>query len=350
MSGTTTGNSELQPRQICAGLPVTNHETCDCIVDVLVSCRRSMALAALLVSCASHRPSGTAVNSATTAPASTGHAVPAGATKADRPVAKRDASSPSRPATKPDAEPLSLKASKEQLYQRACELGSALACNDLGVLVEADRKAAIPLFEKSCGLGLPRGCTNWAVLLMDDKSHHNRIVELLRGACDKKDGLACNRLGDWLYSLDDSQNKVSEIHRIYDRGCVLENWDACASSAWMLKAGLGTSPDPTLARDRFRLACDHERYHGCLGLGISLLEDNPRDQQRDYAVSLVEKSCDKSIAAACYYHGALLVSQDGTIPKSAHRQFERACQLGDERGCKLVPLDALPPSEDAEEQ
>jgi TPR repeat protein len=355
----------LQPCRIGAGLPVTNHETCDFIGSVLGCSGKSIVLAALLVCCASPRPpraagttaaGTTAANTAAAnttaanaAPAPVGHAAPLGNTKVENTGAKRDGNAPSKPASKPETSPLTLNASQEQLYQRACTLGSALACNDLGVLLEADRKAAIPIFDKACELGLPRGCTNLAVLLMDDTSQHRRITELLRRSCDKKDGLACSKLGDWIYSSDDTHDKLREAYRVYDRGCTLEDWDACGSSAWMLKSGVGISPDPTLARDRFRLACDHDRYLSCMGLGVSLLEASPGDQQRDFAVSLIEKSCEKSVAAACFYRGAMLVNEDGTIPNSARRQFERACQLGDERGCKLAPLDALPASTGTQE-
>lgn len=321
---------------------MTNHSACDVMGVVPSRSAKSSVLVVLFWACASQRPVQTPIASRVPAPV-------AKEAKAHPPAAPGAEPTSRQAPSRGGVEPRSLNASQEQLYRRACELGSALACNELGVLVEADPKQAMAFFEKACGLELPRGCTNLGVLLMNDTSHQDRIIELLRGSCDQEDGLACNKLGDWLYSVDSDPKKLDAVYRLYERGCALGNWDACTSAAWMQKDGAGTTADATLARNRFELACNHQCYRGCLGLGISLLEENPPDPQRDHALSLIEKSCANNLATACYLHGMLSVSQDGTIPNAARRQFERACQLGDERGCPLVSLDALPePTEDDE--
>jgi TPR repeat protein len=56
------------------------------------------------------------------------------------------------------------KVKAAQLFQRACDLGNAAGCNNLGVLydkgigVAQDKVKAAQLFRKACDGGIAQGC------------------------------------------------------------------------------------------------------------------------------------------------------------------------------------------------
>src|SRR5450755_1831100 len=203
------------------------------------------------VGCAGGVPSAAPLSAPDAAPepsaaqaASAGTAAPAAATPAQAP--KNQNPTPTR--------------TREALLERSCELGSALGCNDLGILVWADEVRSVPFLERACELGLLRGCTNLGVMLAHDASKHDRALELLDDGCEKSDPLACAKLGDILYDEPEATRPLSKAEASYEKACKLEQADACIGAGWMLLRGEGTDKSPERAEESFRFACDHHNF------------------------------------------------------------------------------------------
>ena len=89
-------------------------------------------------------------------------------------------------------------------YLRACDLGSALGCNQAGMRLEdglgiaKDDVKAAALYQKACDAAKPDGCTNLARMfangwgLAKDEPH---AVEILTRACNLGDPGGCSNLG-----------------------------------------------------------------------------------------------------------------------------------------------------------
>jgi hypothetical protein len=91
-----------------------------------------------------------------------------------------------------------------RLYQRACDLGDAAGCNNLGLAFQSapgvpERYArAFRAFELACSRGLAEGCSNQAVLYEQGRGAPRNLGDALRlytQACRHGSSLGCSNLG-----------------------------------------------------------------------------------------------------------------------------------------------------------
>jgi TPR repeat protein len=260
---------------------------------------------------------------------------------AERPAQGREASAVKRP-ERPAAEAPVRVADAEALYERACNLGSALACNRLGVAREHDVERAIPLFERSCTLGLTRGCTNLAYMLTQDPARVGQGAALFEKSCQASDAIACAGLADLHYSGGGIPKDDARAFASYERACALEHWTACASSGWMMRRQEGGARDRKLALARFRAGCEHRDYRSCYGLGVAMVEDAQNQHETARGEEWLDFACEHGELGACVFLGFRLILPDGTIPIAAQRSLTRACKLGHDEACLLDGRTRLP--------
>jgi hypothetical protein len=123
---------------------------------------------------------------------------------------------------------------------------TATACNSLGVLVEKgdgrepDFVVATILYEKACYYGSVLGCANAGTRLTDSTggvtTDWTRAQTFLNAACNKDDGIACDKLG-WLYEnrlLPDT----TAARTAYDRACTLGISNGCTSRDRLTPTGM----------------------------------------------------------------------------------------------------------------
>lgn len=170
---------------------------------------------------------------------------------------------------------------------------------------EGQRKpqTAAELFDKACKLGMALSCSNLGAMLLDGDvgvpKDQARATQLLEDACKADDGLGCSNLG--------------VVYR-----------DA-----------LGVTADPARAQQLFLKACDHDWGGGCDNAGIALYSGDgvPADKKR--SVALFEKACANNDEPRCYNLG--VVYDEGKFVKQdrarARELYEKACRLGDRRAC-----------------
>jgi TPR repeat protein len=263
------------------------------------------------------------------------------ATATPEPVALGTTSSaPSAPPAGP-AKPPSPQG-KRALYLRSCDLGSAVGCNDLAILLGLDSAEAGPLFDRACKLGLVRGCANQAAQLLmhdPDASTRERAVDLLARACDAAVWYGCAGLGDALYTAS-KQNGAGVLGRAkaaYEKACGLGAMDGCISEAWMLQNGEGGSKDADGARRLFRQACDAQSYNGCGALGFSLMQDARNAEDFGEGARLAKLACDHDDAFGCFALGSGMVSSgDPKALAPGLSLLKRSCQLGLASSCRFA--------------
>jgi uncharacterized protein len=235
------------------------------------------------------------------------------------------------------------KHGKRALYQRSCDLGSAIGCNDLAILVGGeDAGRAMTLLERACSLGLARGCANWGVQILRSEpgeKERQRAVELLSAACEQSDGYACAELGDaWYGSFERSgASAYGRAHVAYEKACKLGQVGACASEGWLLRNGEGTSKNAGRARELFRFACEHDSYAGCAALGYDLMDDAKNADEYAEGARWLKVACEHDEAFGCFSMGvAMIASEDAARLDGGLALLKRSCALGSSDGCRLA--------------
>ena len=236
------------------------------------------------------------------------------------------------------------KQSKRALLQRACDLGSALACNDLALLFEDESQQALPLLQRACDLGLTRGCANWGVLswrVGSSDAERDRALETLVRACDASDAFACNEAGDVQYSLQGTKGDamLGKAHASYEKGCKLGRTSSCLNDGWMLSRGEGTGRDRARALELFRLVCDQQSYEGCAALGYELTESAQNGADTAEGERWLKLACEHDAAFGCFTLGAGMLGRgDRAAVESGLVLLKRACALGFADGCRYASI------------
>lgn len=291
-------------------------------------------LAAGLSGCAHVAPSSAPLSQASAEAA----LVPEAVTPVSEKKPAESATAPSASARPPS------KLGKRALYQRACDLGSALGCNDLAILFGNDVEHAVPLLERSCSLGLTRGCANLGSELLwgePSRAARTRAIGLLSQACEQADPYGCDELGNALYDAEALGEKGSfgRAHTAYEKACKLGRAMGCLNDGWMLRRGEGTPKDPQRSRQLFRFSCDQQVYAGCAALGYDLLDDAQNPAEYAEGARFAKLACEHDEAFGCFSLGAALAY--GT-PGDAQKMNEglallaRSCKLGLSDGCKYA--------------
>ncbi|MDT8338473.1 MAG: tetratricopeptide repeat protein [Sulfurimonas sp.] len=124
--------------------------------------------------------------------------------------------------------------------KKACDSGSALACNNLGAMysngtgVKQDNFKAVELYTKACDGGEVVGCGNLGVMYSNGigvKQDYFKAVELYTKACDGGIGDGCSVLGNmYRYGTGVKQNKKLAL-KYYGMACDMKDEFGCESYA-----------------------------------------------------------------------------------------------------------------------
>jgi TPR repeat protein len=192
------------------------------------------------------------------------------------------------------------------LFEKGCDLGSALACNNLGVM-------------SGRGDGGPRDAVKSAAAF--DK------------ACAAKDALGCRNRA-LQHRLARPPEEREAFARLTD-ACKLGSDDGCAELGWAQRNGRGVEADARAAAATWEPACARGESPSCAGLGVLLIlgEGVTRDAKRGAA--LLEEACTKDASDACLNLGILL-QRGKDLPLDVPRAvtlFENACAAQHAQGC-----------------
>ena len=227
------------------------------------------------------------------------------------------------------------------LYERSCEGGSAVGCNNLGIVylegqhgAKPDRARAERLFERGCDLGAAVGCGNLGFLLRETNTV--RAIGLLTRACDGAWLDGCYWLGD-IYSQGDHED-LPQAFAVLERACKDGHQRSCASLGLLYQAGRGVTSDARKAAALFDGACSAKVDFACTLLGNLLLSDPKAPADAERARVAYEKGCTDSFPSGCYAFGAACAS--GKLGKDwldrADALLRRACEHGVAEACAVL--------------
>lgn len=172
----------------------------------------------------------------------------------------------------------------EALYGIACEAGSAQGCAGLGKTVAADRRRtdeAVVALEKGCELQSASACTQLGILAVEGRHRPNLDPRtIFERGCDEGEAEACYRLG---VALDEGDATIGETSALdaFAKGCDGGQLDACEAVG---RAHLerGTPYEAGIAAAHFEAACNGGRTKACSELGTLYKTGNgvPKDPRK----------------------------------------------------------------------
>ena len=215
----------------------------------------------------------------------------------------------------PDASQLRARLGAEH----ACLDGEAGSCAEVGFLFYSGRN------------GFPR-----------DRAQAAQSYE--RG-CDLGAGLACNNLGDALAYADGIARDLPRSAAMFDRACHLGEAMGCANLGYMYEHGEGVLRDRERARELYHGACASGDVYGCLHAEMLVRQDAgaPRDAQQ--ALAYWKRACAVASARACAFVGVIYEDGPDGLSRDADKSLEamnRACSLGDEHACEWMKAHPAP--------
>jgi TPR repeat protein len=159
--------------------------------------------------------------------------------------------------------------------------------------------------------------------------------------CDFGAAIACNNLGDALAHGDGVARDVVRSASMYDKACRLGEPMGCANFGYMIEHGEGVIRDRARARQLDRDACVSGEVYGCFHAEMLAAQDAgaPRDSQG--AFNHWRRACARADARACAFVGIIYEDGPDGLARDADKSLEamrRACGLGDERACEWVKL------------
>ena len=255
------------------------------------------------------------------------------------------------------AQPKGSRCDGLEACEARCASGDAIACTDAGHALDAawpyDAVAAAEHFDRACTLGDPNGCAALAVLYQDGRGRPHddaRALELYNQACDAGSGVGCFNAGLMHEGGNgaelDRQKSRAAFQRAesnYRRDCDAGGLEWCMNLGFVFEHGYGQTIDLAKARAAYGEGCEGGHPGSCANLALMDLQPSSPDVAIDPAAAKaagarLEALCGEGSALACGIVGHAYLKPDSPLGRDAKRGAElteRACQLGDPRGCTL---------------
>ncbi|MDP9002732.1 MAG: sel1 repeat family protein, partial [Myxococcota bacterium] len=166
-----------------------------------------------------------------------------------------------------------------------------------------------------------------------------RATTAYRRGCDLGGALACNNLGDAFEYGDGVERDLVRSATMFEKACHLGEAMGCSNSGHLFERGDGVVRDRARARNLYREACVGGDVYGCLHAEMLAAQDSgaPRDSGR--ALSYWRTACERRDARACAFVGIVYEDGPDGWVRDAEKSLEamnRACSLGDVRACGWV--------------
>jgi hypothetical protein len=237
------------------------------------------------------------------------------------------------------------------LFERACKLGNASGCANLGTRllsspVQQNRVLASMLFERSCVMGDARGCSIagdvfW--LGAGVASDGPRAMRNYAKGCDGGDQAACTNLG--VIYMGGAKGVTVDFAKgaaLARRACYGGVSVACGNAGAINELGLGTTRNYPLAISMFARACEMDPAE-CYRLAIMLqagegMAVDDADAKRLFTASC--KAATQGLAALSCVIGEKLYGSGRTMPSAAYELVILAqkpqCDNGTIRSCAFL--------------
>jgi hypothetical protein len=181
--------------------------------------------------------------------------------------------------------------------------------------------------------------TKQALALFEGKNYVE-ARPLLDRACDLGNAEACEDLGDIYdagWGIAQDHNRAAAL---FLKACNAGNVDGCLSLGVSYGVGYGVGQDYSRARELFSLSCDKGNSLGCAYLGDIYKNGYSVAQDYQRAVTLYAKSCEsgQEYGYGCAALGSMYQNGYGVRKDSekSKQLYGKACRLGSENGCNLL--------------
>jgi TPR repeat protein len=203
---------------------------------------------------------------------------------------------------------------------------------------------AVGLYTRACDGGSAMGCNNLGLVYLEGRSGQARdvakAVRLLQRACDLNPGsMGCTNLGFLLHQGETVPKDEVRALGLLARACDAQSWQGCY---WLGEIYAGSERnDPALALQVWERACKAGDQRSCTGQALFLVEGKggvTKDTKR--AVPLLETACKKEVAAACTLLGNLTIEGDGVTRdvERARSVYAKGCTDDNPQGCYIYGL------------
>jgi uncharacterized protein len=197
-----------------------------------------------------------------------------------------------------------------------CERGDAEACMQIGV-VNAEGSLA-PLIPQ------------------DDV----RAFEMGTRACSLGSALGCANLGT-LYKLGRGTAKdVPKARALFEKACDASSLLGCVLLGNLYRTGEGVPLDVARARKLYEDACSAGSPVGCNNLGSLLEKGDSSAEALQASAAAYRRGCEGGEAVSCYNLGAIYVKGVG-VPEDRPRGLallDLGCEMGHRRACEFAKL------------
>lgn len=230
----------------------------------------------------------------------------------------------------------------EELYGRACQLGSIGSCDMQATLMIRREPRALsyvrPLLQYSCDQGSMRGCSNLGIVLVHEPDRTPETVmkgvALLKRACTAEVSFSCEHFAQVAIERKLTA-EFEDARKGLKAACGQGQLSACYGFAVSTENGdLGVT-DYYDAADTASRACERGHLASCHAVAFMLLRGHgfPRDDRK--AAMLLHFACTKGLREACDSLGEALEKGVGVTqnPKLALDYYRFACGMGSESGC-----------------
>lgn len=223
-----------------------------------------------------------------------------------------------------------------ELGKRGCELSSANACSEAGLLIDekhvATEKNALPWFEKACELGSGIGCQNLGNVLSTGRSGASvdlpKAAAAYEKACDKNVFAACNNAA--LASCDGTGVKedAKKCFELLEKSCKGEYGLACRNLGLKYLRGEDVERDALTAEVNFLAGCIQDDAKSCVELARLSADASTR-------FTWNSKACDLGELHGCHEVGVAFRTGDGVEADLAASELHlsKVCDGGEQRGC-----------------
>lgn len=161
-----------------------------------------------------------------------------------------------------------------------------------------DYSTALQVWQKACDNGTATGCHNLGFMYAKGEGVEKNIeiaVTLYRKACDNNFSRSCFFVGAYEY---DKKN-FDDAFTPFKKACEVDVLESCIMTGAMYETGLGTKQDFSKAFDDYNKACAGGSAKGCNA--IASLYENGFGVKRDLnkAKEFYSSACESNITTAC---------------------------------------------------
>jgi TPR repeat protein len=144
-------------------------------------------------------------------------------------------------------------------------LGLAFAyANGTGVVKNVEK--AKEIYGQQCDQGMSQSCT-WLGIELGNEGKFADAFALYERACQEGDAIGCNQMGFSHYTSKGASWDVVKANKAYERCCELGNATGCANVAEMHEYGIGRERDLTKARELYERGCTPTDHAACGRVG-----------------------------------------------------------------------------------